>query len=36
GHSCGIKSVREFNRDHARIVQGNGRSKSLSELYPPN
>jgi len=34
GHSCGIKSVREFNRDHARIVQGNGRSKSLSELYP--
>ncbi len=36
GHSCGIKSVREFNRDHARIVQGNGRSKSLNELYPPN
>jgi len=34
GHSCGIKSAREFTRDHARIVQSNGRSKSLSELYP--
>jgi len=34
GHSCGIKSAREFTRDHARIVQANGRSKSLSELYP--
>ena len=34
GHSCGIKSIREFTRDHARIVQHNGQSKSLSELYP--
>jgi len=34
GHSCGIKSAREFTRDHARIVQSNGCSKSLSELYP--
>ncbi len=34
-HSCGIKSIREFNRDHARIIQTNGRSKSLNELYPP-
>ena len=34
GHSCGIKSIREFTRDHARIVQANGQSKSLSELYP--
>ncbi|MCW8934082.1 MAG: FMN-binding glutamate synthase family protein [Gammaproteobacteria bacterium] len=34
GHSCGVKSPREFNRDHARIVQTNGRSKSLREIYP--
>jgi len=34
GHSCGIKSIREFTRDHARIVQANGQSKSLNELYP--
>ncbi|RDH81518.1 MAG: FMN-binding glutamate synthase family protein [endosymbiont of Galathealinum brachiosum] len=34
GHSCGVKSPREFNRDHARIVQASGNSKSLSELYP--
>jgi len=36
GHSCGVKSPRELNRDHARIVQASGRSKSLSELYPQN
>ncbi len=35
-HSCGIKSIREFNRDHARIIQASGRSKSLNELYPTN
>ena len=34
GHSCGVKSIREFNRDHARIIQVSGRSKSLSELFP--
>ena len=34
GHSCGVKSPREFNRHHARIVQASGRSKSLFELYP--
>jgi len=33
-HSCGVKSPRELNRDHARVVQNNGRSKSLDELYP--
>jgi len=33
-HSCGVKSPRELNRDHARVVQNNGRSKSLNELYP--
>ena len=33
-HSCGVKSPRELNRQHARIVQANGRSKPLDELYP--
>ncbi|VAW72949.1 Ferredoxin-dependent glutamate synthase [hydrothermal vent metagenome] len=34
GHSCGVKSPRELNRSHARIVQSDGRSKSLETLYP--
>jgi len=34
GHSCGVKSPREFKRFHARIVQSNGRSLPLDELYP--
>lgn len=33
-HSCGVKSPREFNRDHARIVQVSGQSKSLNEIFP--
>ena len=33
-HSCGIRSPSEFRRFHARIVQSDGRSKSLSEIYP--
>jgi len=33
-HSCGVKSSRELNRDHARVVQNDGRSKSLSDIYP--
>jgi len=33
-HSCGAKSPRELNRDHARVVQSNGRSQSLNEIYP--
>lgn len=33
-HSCGIRSPREFKRFHARIVQVDGKSKSLDELYP--
>jgi len=33
-HSCGAKSPRELNRDHARVVQSNGRSKSLNEIHP--
>ena len=33
-HSCGIKSPREFKRFHARVVQENGRSIPLDEMYP--
>jgi len=34
GHSCGVKSPRDFRRHHARIVQSDGRSRSLHELFP--
>lgn len=33
-HSVGVKSPRELNRMHARIVQNNGRSLPLNEIYP--
>lgn len=33
-HSCGVRSPRELDRRHARIVQENGKSISLAELYP--
>jgi glutamate synthase domain-containing protein 2 len=33
-HSCGARSPRELNRKHARIVQENGKSVLLSDLYP--
>ncbi len=33
-HSCGVKSPRELKRFHARIVQANGRSVALDEIYP--
>ncbi|VAW63033.1 Ferredoxin-dependent glutamate synthase [hydrothermal vent metagenome] len=34
GHSCGVKTPSELNRHHARIIQTDGRSKSLNDLYP--
>ncbi len=34
GHSCGVKSPRELNRNHARIIQSDGQSKSLQTLFP--
>jgi len=34
-HACGISSPRGFQRRHARIVQENGLSVPLSELFPP-
>ena len=33
-HSCGVRSPRELNRSHARIVLENGTSITLAELYP--
>ena len=33
-HSVGVNSPRELRRVHARMVQNNGRSISLAELYP--
>jgi glutamate synthase domain-containing protein 2 len=35
-HSCGVRSPRQLTRHHARIVQDNGLSISLAELYPEN
>ena len=33
-HSCGVPEPRRLRRFHCRIVQNNGRSKPLNELYP--
>jgi glutamate synthase domain-containing protein 2 len=33
-HSCGVPEPRRLRRFHCRIVQGDGRSVPLDELYP--
>lgn len=33
-HSCGVRSPQELTRRHARIVQGDGTSKILVDIYP--
>ena len=33
-HSCGVTEPRELRRYHARVVNANGLSTSLDELYP--
>ncbi len=33
-HSCGVREPRSLRRFHCRIVQNNGRSIPLNELYP--
>ncbi len=33
-HSCGVNHPRELDRRHARVVQSNGLSVALHELYP--
>jgi len=35
-HSCGVREPRELQRFHARIVQNNGQSIPLDELYAAN
>jgi len=34
-HSCGVPHPRALKRYHCRIVQANGRSIPLNEVYPP-
>ena len=33
-HSCGVKEARELARKNCRIVQNNGRSKPMDEVFP--
>ena len=33
-HSCGVDAPRELGREHVRIVQNNGASLPMNELYP--
>lgn len=33
-HSCGVEHARALRRHHVRIVQSNGRSVPMDELYP--
>ena len=33
-NSCGLKRPRDFNRSHARVVIGSGKSVTLDKLYP--
>jgi glutamate synthase domain-containing protein 2 len=33
-HACGVRNPRELRRCHARVVQPNGLSVALNELYP--
>ena len=34
-HSCGVSHPRALKREHVRIVQANGKSVPLNELFPP-
>jgi glutamate synthase domain-containing protein 2 len=33
-HSCGVSEPRQLNRSHVRLVQHDGKSVPMSELYP--
>jgi glutamate synthase domain-containing protein 2 len=33
-HSCGVREPRQLRRYHCRVVQDDGRSKPLDEIYP--
>ena len=34
-HSCGARHARELQRMHVRLVQGDGKSIAMCDLYPP-
>ena len=34
-HACGVPHVRALERRHVRLVQADGKSRALSEIYPP-
>ena len=34
-HSCGVRHPRALKRHHVRIMQNDGRSRPLDEIYPP-
>ncbi len=34
-HACGVAHVRALERKHVRLIQENGKSRPLSEIYPP-
>ena len=33
-HSCGVQEARNLRRQHCRVVMANGKSKTLSEVFP--
>lgn len=33
-HSCGVKQPRALNRHHLRVIEGDGRTKMMSDIYP--
>jgi len=33
-HSCGVPEPRRLKRFHCRVVQGNGKSMPLNEIFP--
>lgn len=35
-HSCGAKHARALKRHHVRLVQSNGKSVAMDQLYPPH
>ena len=34
-HACGVNDPRSLTRDHCRIVDATGRTRLLSDLFPP-
>lgn len=34
-HACGVPHVRALQRKHVRLIQADGKSKPMSEIYPP-